>query len=442
MGENEGFYFKHRVDKNAIPTCTILGVKIAAINMEWLINYINSHIKEMAGDYICVSNVHTTITAYEDSAYRKIQNGGIMAIPDGGPLSTVGRKMGYKSMQRTTGPGLMEEIFKISVKNGYRHFFYGSTEETLKKLQRTLLNVYPGIQIVGMFSPPFRPLNEAEDADIIEKINQANPDFIWIGLGAPKQEQWMARHQGRVKGLMLGVGAGFDYFAGNIERAPEWMQRNNLEWLFRLIQDPKRLFGRYWHTNTKFIWYTLIRGKKGAHMGIIKRLKLLRCKLLLSRYKNITIGENSTFGRGTIFWAPNRLIIGNNVYIGKYCTLQADIELGNNIEIANNVGLIGKYDHDYSKVGVNIKDAPWIGDKGYNFKGKDKKIIIEDDVWIGYGAIIFTGITIHRGAMIAAGSVVTHDVPAYTIVAGNPARAIGKRFTDEQISEHERYLYG
>lgn len=177
-------------------------------------------------------------------------------------------------------------------------------------------------------------------------------------------------------------------------------------------------------------------------MGIIKKLKLLRCKLLLSRYKNITIGENSTFGRGTIFWAPNRLIIGNNVYIGKYCTLQADIELGNNIEIANNVGLIGKYDHDYSKVGVNIKDAPWIGDKGYNFKGKDKKIIIEDDVWIGYGAIIFTGITIHRGAMIAAGSVVTHDVPAYTIVAGNPARAIGKRFTDEQISEHERYLYG
>ena len=442
MGDKESFYFEHKVDKSAIPTCTILGVKIAAINMEWLINYINSHIKEMAGDYICVSNVHTTITAYEDAAYCKIQNGGVMAIPDGGPLSTVGRRLGYKNMRRTTGPGLMEEIFRISVKRGYRHFFYGSTEETLEKLKKTLLNAYPGIQIVGMFSPPFRPLSEAEDTNIVEKINQANPDFIWIGLGAPKQEQWMARHQGRVKGLMLGVGAGFDYFAGNIERAPEWMQRNNLEWLFRLIQDPKRLFGRYWHTNTKFIWYTLIRGKKGAHMGIIKRLKLLRCKLLLSRYKNITIGENSTFGRGTIFWAPNRLIIGNNVYIGKYCTLQADIELGNNIEIANNVGLIGKYDHDYSKVGVNIKDAPWIGDKGYNFKGKDKKIIIEDDVWIGYGAIIFTGITIHRGAMIAAGSVVTHDVPAYTIVAGNPARAIGKRFTDEQISEHERYLYG
>lgn len=439
---DERFDFKRKVNKDAIPTCTILGVKIAAINMEWLINYINSHIKDLGGDYICVSNVHTTVTAYENSDYCKIQNGGVMAIPDGGPLSTVGRRLGYKNMRRTTGPGLMEEIFKISVKRGYRHFFYGSTEETLEKLKKTLLNTYPGIQIVGMFSPPFRPLSETEDVDVIEKINQTNPDFVWIGLGAPKQEQWMAKHQGRVNGLMLGVGAGFDYFAGNIERAPEWMQRNNLEWLFRLIQDPKRLFGRYWHTNTKFIWYTLIRGKKGAHMGIIKKLKLLRCKLLLSRYKNITIGENSTFGRGTIFWAPNRLTIGNNVYIGKYCTLQADIELGNNIEIANNVGLIGKYDHDYSKVGVNIKDAPWIGDENYNFKGKDKKIIIEDDVWIGYGAIIFTGITIHRGAMIAAGSVVTHDVPAYTIVAGNPAHAIGRRFTDEQIIAHERFLYG
>ena len=176
-------------------------------------------------------------------------------------------------------------------------------------------------------------------------------------------------------------------------------------------------------------------------MGILKKLKILRCKLLLFSHKNIFIGNNSTFGRGTVFWAPNKMTIGNNVYIGKYCTLQADMEIGNNIDIANNVGLIGRYDHDYSKVGVSIKDAPWIGDASYDFKGKDQKIIIEDDVWIGFGAIIFTGVKIHRGAIVAAGSIVTHDVPAYTIVAGNPARVLGQRFTEDEIKKHEEILY-
>ena len=177
-------------------------------------------------------------------------------------------------------------------------------------------------------------------------------------------------------------------------------------------------------------------------MGIIKTLKTIRCKLITFPKGNIKIGKNSTFGRGTILWAPNQLNIGNNVYIGKWCTLQADIEIGNNIDIANQVGLIGKYDHDYSKVGTSIKDAPWIGDSGYDFKGKGQKIVIEDDVWIGYGAIVFTGVTVHRGALVAAGSVVTHDVPPYAIVAGNPARVIGKRFEESQIREHEKILYG
>lgn len=176
-------------------------------------------------------------------------------------------------------------------------------------------------------------------------------------------------------------------------------------------------------------------------MNIIKLLKISRCKILATLCGNITIGANSTFGRGTILWAPNHMHIGNNVYIGKYCTLQADIELGDNIEIANNVGLIGKYDHDFSKIGISIKDSPWIGDISYNFKGKGKKIIVENDVWIGFGSIVFTGITIHRGAIVAAGSVVTHDVPAYAIVAGNPAKIKGMRFTNEEIKEHEKILY-
>ena len=176
-------------------------------------------------------------------------------------------------------------------------------------------------------------------------------------------------------------------------------------------------------------------------MGLIKKLKLLRCKLLLAKHKNITIGDNSTFGRSTIFWAPNKMTIGNNVYIGKFCTIQADIEMGNNIEIANNVGLIGRYDHDYIKIGVSIKDAPWIGDSNYDFKGKNLKIVIEDDVWIGYGSVVFTGVHVGRGAIIAAGSIVTKDVPPYAIVAGNPAKIKGYRFTEEEIIEHEKILY-
>lgn len=250
--------YKHGVDKSAIPTVNILGVDIAAIDMDWLIQFTQQHLKELSGDYICVSNVHTTVMVSENEEYRAIQNGGILAIPDGGPLSSVGRKRGAIRMQRTTGPSYMGEMLK---NGGCRHYFYGSTEETLEKLYSNLTYDYPGIQIAGMYSPPFHSLSEEEDRQIIEKINETDPDFVWVGLGAPKQEEWMAAHQGRVKGLMVGVGAGFDYFAGNIKRAPEWMQKSNLEWLYRLMQDPKRLFKRYFVTNSKFIWNVMVRGK-------------------------------------------------------------------------------------------------------------------------------------------------------------------------------------
>lgn len=253
--------YMRKIDKSAIPTCNIMGVNIAAINMGWLVEYLRENLVDIKGDYICVSNVHTTVTAYENPDYLKVQNGGLMAIPDGGPLSTVGQKRGYKNMARTTGPSLMGEIFKISAEKGYRHYFYGSKEETLEILKQKLEEKYPGIQIAGMYSPPFRPLTEDEDKKVVERINETKPDFVWIGLGAPKQEKWMAEHQGKIDGLMLGVGAGFDYYAENIKRAPMWMQKSNLEWVYRLMQDPKRLFKRYLHTNTKFIWNAMIRGK-------------------------------------------------------------------------------------------------------------------------------------------------------------------------------------
>ncbi len=253
--------YRHKVDKSMIPTCNIMGVEIAAINMDWLLKFTDQYIRSLSGDYMCVSNVHTTVTAHDNPKYRAIQNRGIMAIPDGGPLSVIGRRRGFKNMERTPGPSYMEEIFKRSAEKGYRHYFYGSTEETLEKMRGVLLDRYPSIQIAGMYSPPFRPLTPQEDQAIKNHINEACPDFIWVGLGAPKQERWMADHQGKVNGFMVGVGAGFDYVAGNLVRAPEWMQKANLEWGFRLLQDPGRLFGRYAYTNTKFIWNAVIKGK-------------------------------------------------------------------------------------------------------------------------------------------------------------------------------------
>ena len=234
-------------------TCNILGVNISVTNMNDTVKYIENNLESLKGNYICVSNVHTTVMSYEDKAYRNIQNSGVMALPDGGPLSVVSRKKGFKEAKRVTGPDLMEEIFKISEEKGYKHYFYGSTEETLDELKTKLIQKYPKLQIVGMFSPPFRKLTEWEDVEITNKINETNANFIWVGLGAPKQEIWMFNHKNKVNGLMLGVGAGFDYHAEKIKRAPKWMQNNNLEWIYRLLQDPRRLYKRYLTTNFKFL---------------------------------------------------------------------------------------------------------------------------------------------------------------------------------------------
>lgn len=234
-------------------TCNILGVNIAVTNMEYTVKYIQDNLEELKGNYICVSNVHTTVMAYEDEEYREIQNGGALALPDGGPLSVVSRKRGFLNATRVTGPDLMGEIFKISEDKGYTHYFYGSSEETLEILKDKLEEKFPRLKVVGLYSPPFKNEVSIESQDIINKVNSEKADFIWVGLGAPKQERWMSLHKNKINSVMIGVGAGFDYFAEKIDRAPKWMQRNNLEWVYRLKQDPKRLFKRYFITNTKFL---------------------------------------------------------------------------------------------------------------------------------------------------------------------------------------------
>ena len=238
-----------------LPTCDIMGVHIAVTDMEKTKALIARNLQTWRGRYICVANVHTTVTASRDAAYRAVQNGAVLALPDGGPLSQYSRRKGFSNAARVTGPDLMRELLQDSAKTPCRHFFYGSTPETLDLLRRKIETSYPGAVIAGMVSPPFRALTPEEDAAMVARINAAKPDLVWVGLGAPKQERWMADHQGAVQALMIGVGAAFDYEAGNIRRAPQWMQRCSLEWLYRLLQDPKRLFGRYFVTNLKFLWW-------------------------------------------------------------------------------------------------------------------------------------------------------------------------------------------
>lgn len=236
--------------------CTILKTNINVTTMEETLLYLTENLEELRGKYICVSNVHTTVMAFRDEEYRKVQNSAAMALPDGKPLSLVSRRRGYIKARRVPGPDLMPRIFELSKEKGYRHYFYGSTEETLNKLKKQLQEKYPYLQIAGMYSPPFRPVTDEEDLEVISKINETKPDFIWVALGAPKQENWMYDHQGKVTGIMLGVGAAFDFEAGTIKRAPHWMQEMYLEWFYRIIQDPIRLIPRYLDTNFSFMWNT------------------------------------------------------------------------------------------------------------------------------------------------------------------------------------------
>ncbi len=238
-------------------TCSILGVDIAVTNMRSVIGYLTKNLERLRGEYVCVSNVHTTVMAYNDEAYCRIQNEAALAIPDGKPLSLICRLRGYKDAKRVAGPDLMPEILKLSEEKGYRHYFYGSTEETLSALEANLKERYPRLNIVGINSPPFRKLTPEEDAEIMQEISRARPDFLWVGLGAPKQERWMYEHKGKVDAVMLGVGAAFDFHAGTAKRAPKWIQEFYLEWLYRLIQDPKRLLKRYVRSNIQFIWLIL-----------------------------------------------------------------------------------------------------------------------------------------------------------------------------------------
>ena len=241
--------------KENLQYCTILKTNINVTDMKSTVDYITENLKDLKGNYICVSNVHTTVMSFRDEEYRKIQNSAAMALPDGQPLSIVSRRRGYAEAQRVPGPDLMPAILDLSQDKGYTHYFYGSTKSTLAQLKKEILTRYPKLRIAGMYSPPFRDLTREEDEEIVRRINDSGADFVWVALGAPKQEQWMYEHRNRVHGLMIGVGAAFDFVAGTVKRAPMWMQKLCMEWVFRIMQNPRRMIPRYLNTNFSFLYY-------------------------------------------------------------------------------------------------------------------------------------------------------------------------------------------
>lgn len=244
----------------------VIGVPITATNMDGFLRFVEDNIDCLRGEYVCVSNAHTCVMAHDNPDYWCVQAESVMSVPDGKPLSVVGRKS-IPTMGRVTGPDLMREIFGISHKHGWKHYFYGNEQSNLDALQAALLREYPSLSIVGMEPSVFRPLTEQEKTELCSRIDASDADFAWIALGAPRQEQLMHELKGRTNSLMVGVGGAFNVLAGIVPEAPRWMQNASLEWLYRLIQEPRRLFKRYFVTNTKFIAYQITGAKRREGTG-------------------------------------------------------------------------------------------------------------------------------------------------------------------------------
>ena len=228
-----------------IEKINILGVGISAINMNDALQQMEHWIRTKEQHYICVCPNQTIMESLKNEELRRILNSAGLATPDGMSVVWSCKLYGNSYIEQVCGSDLMLAFSAASAKRGYTNFFYGGTDRVLEQLAKKLCEMFPGLKVVGTYSPPFRPLTEAEDKAVIEMINQANPDVVWVGLGAPKQECWMAEHIGRITApVMVGVGAAFDFLSGQKKRAPRWMQHNGLEWLFRLLQEPRRLWRR------------------------------------------------------------------------------------------------------------------------------------------------------------------------------------------------------
>ncbi|ODU50258.1 MAG: teichoic acid biosynthesis protein [Thiobacillus sp. SCN 63-374] len=246
---------------NGRATGSVLGAQIDALSWDAAVARLLGWAHARESRYVTICNVHVVVSASRDAGYRDIINGSDMATPDGAPVAWMLRRQGFAGQPRISGPDLMWALCERAAAENLPVYCYGSSEATLALLERRMRQAFPGLRLT-MESPPFRALTPEEDAAAVERINASGAGIVFVGLGCPKQERWMAAHRGqgaldasplRVRAVMIGVGAAFDFHAGTVRRAPAWMRDNGLEWLHRLLSEPGRLWKRYLVTNTLFI---------------------------------------------------------------------------------------------------------------------------------------------------------------------------------------------
>jgi N-acetylglucosaminyldiphosphoundecaprenol N-acetyl-beta-D-mannosaminyltransferase len=240
------------------PRGNILGVGVHAITMQEALRTMRSWVESAQPNYVCVTPAHAVMECLIDDQLRHVYNSCGLCTPDGMVIVWLLRLQGYKNVRRVYGPDLMLAACKNVLKVGYTHYFFGSSVETLKALTQALKERFPGISIVGSASPPFRPISADEEQTFLDDIVRSRPDFLWIGLGSPNQERWMAEHVRLLRvPVMVGVGAAFDFIAGVKPQAPRWVQKIGMEWLFRLVSEPRRLWKRY-RQYPRFVWLALM----------------------------------------------------------------------------------------------------------------------------------------------------------------------------------------
>jgi len=251
---------KPSISNEAPPKVSVIGVPISAVTMESALQFVSRDLEDLRGSYICASNVHTTVMARENEKYWRAQSESVMSLPDGKPLSVVGRKNAPCAMEKVTGTHFMQNIFTDPRFAGKQHYFYGIAKEDLENMIVKVRQDYPELNICGYEPSIFRELSDTEVEELAQRINKAQADFIWVAIGAPRQELLMNRLKGKVNGIMTGVGGAFNILAGKVNDAPMWMQNAGLEWLYRLWKEPRRLFKRYFVTNTKFLIFLIKKG--------------------------------------------------------------------------------------------------------------------------------------------------------------------------------------
>ncbi len=237
------------------PRANVLGIGISAIDMERAVALSDTLIQSGERGYVCVTGVHGIMESQADAAFRDILNGAFMTTPDGMPTVWVGHWQGYHKMSRVYGPDYMLEMCRLSVVRGYRQFLCGGKPGTAQKLASELVRRFPGLQIAGTFTPPFRRLTRVEEEELAAQVSSSKPDIFWVGLSTPKQERFMSEYVHRLDvKLMAGVGAAFDIHVGATRDSPAWVKSAGLQWLHRLCQEPRRLWKRYLINNPAFLW--------------------------------------------------------------------------------------------------------------------------------------------------------------------------------------------